>query len=97
MYFTQRLFPGRILKIDSLFYYAPGESFSKFEKKEFKPLFLEDILKNMTKAEKEKAKKTCGENKECLFDFAVTGRNAYTKFHTAFNIQYRHLFVIQDY
>ena len=94
MCFTLRLCSGRILKIDSLFHYASGESFSMFENKEFKPLFLEDILKNMTKAEREKAEKTCGENKECIFDFAVTGRNEYRQFHTAFNIQYRHLFVI---
>ncbi|KAK2158335.1 hypothetical protein NP493_1807g00024 [Ridgeia piscesae] len=63
----------RILAVDSLFYYASGESYSTFAHKEFKPLFLEDVLKNMTKAERDKAEKTCGENKECLFDFAVTG------------------------
>ncbi|KAK2160812.1 hypothetical protein NP493_1626g00009 [Ridgeia piscesae] len=63
----------RILAVDSLFYYASGESYSTFVHKEFKPLFLEDVLNNMTDAERVKAKATCGENKECLFDFAVTG------------------------
>ncbi|KAK2166194.1 hypothetical protein NP493_1330g01003 [Ridgeia piscesae] len=64
---------GRILAVDSLFYYASGERYSTFAHKEFKPLFLEDVLKNMTAAERAKAQATCGENKECLFDFAVTG------------------------
>ena len=80
----QLLCPGRILAVDSLFYYASGESYSTFVHKEFKPLFLEDVLNNMTDAERVKAKATCGENKECLFDFAVTGRNTYD---TAFKVQ----------
>ncbi|KAK2165542.1 hypothetical protein NP493_1362g01013 [Ridgeia piscesae] len=63
----------RILKVDSLFHYASGESFSTFENKEFKPLFLEDIVNNMTNTERKKAEETCGKNKECIFDFAVTG------------------------
>ena len=28
----------------------------------------------MTAAQRDKAKKICGDNKECLFDFAVTGQ-----------------------
>ena len=79
-----RLCPGRILAVDSLFYYAIGEPYSTFAHKEFKPLFLEDVLNNMTAAERKKAETTCGDNKECLFDFAVTGRHTYD---TAFNMQ----------
>ncbi|KAK2152978.1 hypothetical protein NP493_2378g00005 [Ridgeia piscesae] len=63
----------RIQKIDSLFYYALGESYSTFARTEFKPLFLEDVLVGMTAEERRNAEKTCGENKECLFDFVVTG------------------------
>ena len=77
MCFTSRLSPGRILAVDSLFYYASGESYSTFKNKGFKPLFLEDVLHNMTDAERANAKATCGDNKECLFDFAVTGRYIY--------------------
>ncbi|KAK2181108.1 hypothetical protein NP493_410g01020 [Ridgeia piscesae] len=64
----------RIQKIDSIFYYAPGEGYSTFAHTEFKPLFLEDVLANMTDAQLQRAKQTCGDNKECLFDFAVTGK-----------------------
>ncbi|KAI0237078.1 Mucin-like protein [Lamellibrachia satsuma] len=64
----------RIQKIDSLFYYAPGESYSTYAHTEFQPLFLEDVLANMTTAQRTKAEQTCGDNKECLFDFAVTGK-----------------------
>jgi len=59
--------------VDSLFYYASGESYSTFAQTDFKPLFLDDVLANMSPNEITEAKKTCGDNKECLFDFAVTG------------------------
>ena len=81
MCFIQLLSPGRILAIDSLFYYTSGESYSTFAHKEFKPLFLEDVLNNMTKEERANAEKTCGDNKECLFDFAVTGMNPFKIYH----------------
>ena len=72
-YMTLYFYSGRIQKIDSLFYYAPGESYSTFARTEFQPLFLEDVLANMTDAQRTTAEQTCGDNKECIFDFAVTG------------------------
>ena len=39
----------------------------------------------MTAAERAKAQATCGENKECLFDFAVTGMTNYKRQNTASN------------
>ncbi|KAK2190852.1 hypothetical protein NP493_66g04024 [Ridgeia piscesae] len=60
--------------VDSLFHYAAGESYSTFARTGFKPLFIEDVLKNMTAAKSAEATKTCGDNKECLFDFAVTDK-----------------------
>ncbi|KAK2190867.1 hypothetical protein NP493_66g06051 [Ridgeia piscesae] len=60
--------------VDSLFYYAPDESYSTFARTGFKPLFIEDVLKNMTAAKSAEATQTCGVNKECLFDFAVTDK-----------------------
>ena len=65
--------PGRIDSANSLFYYAPWESYATFARAGFKPLFIEDVLRNMTAEKKTKAKETCGDNKECLFDFAITG------------------------
>lgn len=71
---TYALMPGRIKgDVDSLFNYAPGESYSTYARTGFKPLFIEDVLLNMTTEQRTKAKETCGDNKECLFDFAVTG------------------------
>ena len=69
----RRVWPGRIEKIDSLFYYAPGESYSTFAHTGFEPRFVEDVLANMTSSQRQTARRTCGDNKECLFDFAVTG------------------------
>ncbi|KAK2167799.1 hypothetical protein NP493_1260g00002 [Ridgeia piscesae] len=62
----------RIHKIDSLFYYAPGESYATFAHTTFTPRFLEDVLANMTSSQREIAGKKCGNNKECIFDFVVT-------------------------
>ena len=67
---------GRIDAVDSLFFYAPGETHATYAHTEFQPLFLEDVLANMTAAQRTKAEQTCGNNKECLFDFAVTGRQS---------------------
>ena len=67
------VYSGRIENVDSLFHYAPGESYSTFARTEFQPLFLEDVLANMTDVQRTKAEQTCGENIECVFDFAVTG------------------------
>ncbi|KAI0210407.1 Mucin-like protein [Lamellibrachia satsuma] len=64
----------RIDAVDSLFFYAPGETHATYAHTEFQPLFLEDVLANMTAAQRTKAEQTCGNNKECLFDFAVTGK-----------------------
>ena len=69
----QYVYPGRIQKIDSLFYYAPGENYLTYARTNFRPLFLSDVLANMTDAQKILANQKCGDNKECIFDFAVTG------------------------
>ena len=67
------LYSGRIEQVDSLFYYVTGESYLTYAHTEFKPLFLEDVLANMTATQRATAKQICGDNKECVFDFAVTG------------------------
>ncbi|KAI0230808.1 hypothetical protein LSAT2_018833 [Lamellibrachia satsuma] len=66
----------RIDMISSLFYYPAGSDYNTFNIKNFTPLFLEDVLGNMTAAQRTEAEKTCGKNKECLFDFALTGNAA---------------------
>ncbi|KAI0212706.1 Mucin-like protein [Lamellibrachia satsuma] len=62
----------RIDSVDSLFYYAHGESYVTYARTDFKPLFIEDVLNSMTPEQRRKAKETCGDNKECIFDFVVT-------------------------
>ncbi|KAK2161673.1 hypothetical protein NP493_1565g00035 [Ridgeia piscesae] len=54
----------RIAKIDSMFYYAPGESYATFAHTTFTPRFLEDVLANMTPSQREMAQQKCGNNKE---------------------------------
>ena len=56
-----------------MFYYAPSTSYSSYAASGFQPLFVEDVLANMTYTQRLKATETCGDNKECLFDFVVTG------------------------
>ena len=67
------MWSGRIEELDSLFHYGPGEDYSTYAKSDFTPRFLEDVLANMTSSQRDMAHKTCGDNNECLFDFAITG------------------------
>ena len=64
---------GRIKSVDSIFFYAPGESYATFAHTEFKPLFLDELWNKLTVEQQEEATRICGTNKECLFDFTVTG------------------------
>lgn len=67
---------GRIDLQDSLLHYPPDTDYNTFNIQDFTPLFLEEVLGNMTEAERAEAEKTCGDNRECLFDFAVTGESS---------------------
>ena len=64
---------GRIDLVQSLFHYGAGASYDTYAVTDFTPLFLDEVLDAMSEAEQEKAEKTCGKNRECLFDFVVTG------------------------
>jgi len=65
---------GRIKEEESLFHYREGSTYKTYARTSFHPLFIEDVLSKMTDAEKDAAVATCGSNKECFFDLAVTGR-----------------------
>ena len=65
---------GRTNEVDSVFYYTAATSYSTYATTGFQPLFVEDVLANMTASERAAAQLTCGDNKECLFDLAVTGK-----------------------
>ena len=66
--------PGRISETESLFYYA-GNTYTTYNTRDFTPLFLDEVLGNMTKTDRAEAEKTCGDNRECLFDYVVTGQS----------------------
>ena len=67
-------FAGRIEKADSIFKYIDDTTFETFDRKDFEPLFLQEVLKNMTVEEKEKVDEKCKGNNECIFDYAITGK-----------------------
>ena len=59
----------------TLFTYRSGESYDHFRDLDFTPVFLDgtaSLFPNSTL--EQEAKNICGENKECLFDIAVTGK-----------------------
>ena len=70
---TKIYFPGRIARADSIFKYTDGSNFETFDKRDFEPLFLQEVLDKMTDDEKQKAQDTCKGNNECIFDYVVTG------------------------
>ena len=57
----------------SLFYYPQGTGYNTFNILDFTPHFYEEVYGAMTTEQKAEAKKTCGDNKDCIFDFAITG------------------------
>ncbi|XP_062583116.1 sushi domain-containing protein 2-like [Saccostrea cucullata] len=52
---------------ESLFTYEPGKSFADYHKPSFRPVFESSI--SVT----EEVRAVCGEDKDCIFDFFVTG------------------------
>ncbi|XP_062594961.1 LOW QUALITY PROTEIN: sushi domain-containing protein 2-like, partial [Saccostrea cucullata] len=57
----------RILENDSLFTYEPGKSYGDYQKLSFRPTFVTPT--NLPPEVEE----LCGEDEECLFDYAMTG------------------------
>ena len=64
-------FPGQITSIESIFTYEMGENVAMFSDPDHIPPFLDEILSNLTG--NSTLTDVCGENVECLFDFAQTG------------------------
>ena len=61
----------------TLFTYRFGKSYDSFRDLDFTPVFLDDtssLFSNSTF--EQEARNICGENKECLFDIAVTGKTS---------------------
>ena len=69
-------FAGRIERADSIFKYIDDTTFETFDRKDFEPLFLQEVLNKMTDEEKKKVDEKCKGNNECIFDYAITGTYA---------------------
>ena len=67
---------GRVSSANSIFIYLTGETYSGFNPIDFTPLFLVDILANMTSEQLIDVETTCKSltNKECIFDYYITGK-----------------------
>ncbi|KAK2157059.1 hypothetical protein NP493_1917g00001 [Ridgeia piscesae] len=64
----------RIERADSIFKYIDDTTFETFDRKDFEPLFLQEVLNKMTDEEKKKVDEKCKGNNECIFDYAITGK-----------------------
>ncbi|XP_061189930.1 sushi domain-containing protein 2-like [Saccostrea echinata] len=56
-----------INETESLFTYEPGKSFADYHQPSFRPVFESSVTVT------EEVRAVCGEDKECIFDFSVTG------------------------
>ena len=58
-----------------MFTYRIGESYDSFLGLDFTPVFLDETASLFSNSTfEQEARKVCGENDECLFDIAVTGK-----------------------
>ena len=64
------LFPGQITLNESIFAYDIGEGMETFSDTNHAPPFLDEILSNLL--DNSTLTAVCGDNVECLFDFAQT-------------------------
>jgi hypothetical protein len=66
---------GIVERSKTLFTYRIGESYDSFLDLDFTPVFLDETASLFSNSTLEQeARNVCGENKECLFDIAVTGK-----------------------
>ena len=68
---------GMVDRNKTLFTYRFGKSYESFRDLDFTPVFLDDtssLFSNSTF--EQEARNICGENQECLFDIAVTGKTS---------------------
>ena len=72
------LIAGRIERADSIFKYIDGKTFETFDRKDFEPLFLQEVLDQMSTVQLQNVKDKCKGNNECIFDYAVTGKDVFT-------------------
>ena len=68
---------GMVERNNSLFTYRIGESYDHFRDLGFTPVFLDETTSLFSNSTfEQEARAVCGENEECLFDIAVTGKTS---------------------
>ena len=68
-------FLGIVSKNDTLFTYRGGKDYDDYVDPGFTPVFLEDAESIFLSSTLQKeTKKICGDNKQCMFDIAVSGK-----------------------
>ena len=66
---------GVVERSKTLFTYRSGKSYDSYRDVNFKPVFLDDTSSLFSSSTLEQeARDICGQNEECLFDIAVTGK-----------------------
>ncbi|CAB4028191.1 Hypothetical predicted protein, partial [Paramuricea clavata] len=72
---VQLMLAGIVERNKTLFTYRIGESYDSFLDLDFTPVFLDETASLFSNSTfEQEAKDVCGENRECLFDIAVTGK-----------------------
>ena len=68
---------GIVNRNKTLFTYRIGESYDHFRDVDFTPVFVDDTSSLFSDSTfEQEARNICGENEECLFDIAVTGKTS---------------------
>ena len=76
---------GRVQPGKSMFVH-PQET-AKEQLASFEPAFSEDVLSALSQTERSEAKRICGDNKQCLLDYAITGEASKpNQVHTYLNV-----------
>ena len=81
------MFTGRIERADSIFKYTEDTTFETFDRKNFEPLFLQEVLDKMTDKQQKLVEEKCNGNNECIFDYAITGMYAVVSIANTHNVQ----------
>ena len=67
---------GQITEDESIFTYEEGESVATFAVPDHMPVFLDELLANLTEAQRADVVEACGEDRSCQFDLLETNNPA---------------------
>ena len=67
---------GQITEEESIFTYEEGESSATFAMPNHTTIFLDEVIANLTEAQREEVVQACGEDLSCQFDLLETNNPA---------------------